>query len=199
MGKSTEPKPGLSYAQVNKVWSCQSDHHTTSFWVDWDRLQLISQSQPKNSNSNHKQFIHARSNHLLALISDICILFCRPAFNKLSTRQDIWYACFEYNHQKNWWKSTEPKPGLFQQKRMQMSLINASKLLLYACMYKPIIVSKFFGCDWLMGPFKDKTGLSLPEACGLMIKLVWSNILKIFRIYMFYKLKFIFLNQIIFI
>ena len=35
---------------------------------------------------------------------------------------------------------------------------------------------KPFGCDWLMSPNKDETGLSLPKTCGLMIELVWSNL-----------------------
>ena len=70
-----------------KGWSYQFDHQTTSFGklrLVLSSLGLICQSQPTNLRlSIYKLFIlYHMNNHLLALISDVSIVFCF----------DIWYA-----------------------------------------------------------------------------------------------------------
>ena len=58
-------------------------------------------------------YVFTQSNHLLALVSDISIVFYCAAFNTLSTRNDILFACNKYNQQKYLQKSAEKKLGLF--------------------------------------------------------------------------------------
>ena len=71
--------------------------------VNWDRFCPIAFF---NQQTVYHAFTWTWSNHLLVLISDTSIVFCRAKFNILSTSQDIWYACINTIN-KNMQKSAE--------------------------------------------------------------------------------------------